>query len=96
MKNSGKKKYKVIYHKLVEDDVSKIDRNSVRKIYEAITNRLVLSPEIYGLPLHGTLKKYWKFRVRDYRVIYLIENKTILVKVIAHRKDVYEIMSRRI
>lgn len=96
MKNSGKEKYKIIYHKSVEDDISKIDKNFVEKIYFSIINKLILAPEIYGLPLHGTLKKYRKFRVGDYRVIYLIENKTIIVKVIGHRKDVYEIIVRRV
>lgn len=94
MKNSGKEKYKIIYHKSVEDDVSKIDKSFVKKIYSGITDKLALAPEIYGLPLRGTLKKYRKFRVEDYRVIYSIENKTIIIKIIGHRKDVYEIMSR--
>ncbi|HEY4505403.1 MAG TPA: type II toxin-antitoxin system RelE/ParE family toxin [Candidatus Paceibacterota bacterium] len=96
MKNSGKEKYEVFYHKLVKDDILKIDQQMLRKIYAAIISKLVLAPNIYGLPLHGVLKKYWKFRVSDYRIIYLIENKRILIKIIGHRKDVYNTINRRI
>jgi len=96
MKNSGKGKYEVFYHKLVERNISKIDQNMLKKIYNTITNKLVLAPNIYGVPLHGVLKKYWKFKVSDYRIIYLIENKKILIKIIGHRKDVYSVISRRI
>lgn len=42
--------------------------------------------------LTGNLKNYWSYRIRDYRIIYEIENKRLLVFIekIAHRKESYQ------
>ena len=38
----------------------------------------------------------WELRVGEYRVIYLIRNKEVLVMLIAHRKDVYQLAQKRV
>lgn len=43
-------------------------------------------------PLKGDLAGYWRYRVGDWRIVYRISDaeQTVLVTVIAHRRDVYE------
>ena len=62
---------------------------------KAIEQRLTTSPHEYGQPLRKTLKGYWKLRVGDYRVVYRVEKKTVVVLGIRHRKDVYEEITER-
>ena len=42
--------------------------------------------------LTGNLKNYWSYRIRDYRILYEIKNKRLLVFIekIAHRKESYQ------
>ena len=49
-----------------------------------------------GKALKGELKGYWSYRVGQYRMIYVIKNKEVIVEVlrIHHRKEVYEKMRR--
>lgn len=43
-------------------------------------------------PLKGDLAGYYRYRIGNYRVIYLINDKTnqVLVNTITHRREVYE------
>jgi mRNA interferase RelE/StbE len=50
---------------------------------------------MYGKPLQRTLKGYWKLRVGNYRVVYRISRRDILIFGIIHRKDVYKRVKRR-
>lgn len=87
---------RVVYHPLVaRHDIPRLDRNAAKRIRKAIEEKLVSHPEIYGLPLRGTLKQYWKLRVDDYRVVYGIKSKIVFIFVIANRKEVYKLADRR-
>lgn len=49
-------------------------------------------PRQLGVPLRGTqFEDLWRYRVGDYRIIVRLEDahRTILVLIIAHRRDVY-------
>lgn len=86
----------IVYHPLVvKNDIPKLGAAVSKRIRRAIETKLVLRPEIYGLPLRGSLKKYWKLRVGDYRVVYEIANDQVRILVIAHRKDVYNLAGSR-
>jgi mRNA interferase RelE/StbE len=43
-------------------------------------------------PLKGDFAGYYRYRIGDYRVIYLVDEETnqILVNTIAHRREVYQ------
>ena len=49
-------------------------------------------PTSFGKALRGDLKVFWRYRVRDYRILCRIEHHRVIVVVIAvgHRSTVYE------
>lgn len=48
-------------------------------------------PAQFGKPLRGELKGFWRYRVRDYRLLCRLEKKVLIVVVVAvgHRSTVY-------
>ena len=50
------------------------------------------NPRSIGEALQGELKKFWKYRVGDYRLICSIEDKivTVLVLRVDHRRQIYK------
>jgi len=88
--------YKLIYHSDVKRiDLQIIDRKNKFMIKKAIEERLTTHPEIYGKPLQRTLKGYWGLRVGDYRVVFRILEKKILILGIIHRKSIYKQIQKR-
>ena len=83
--------YKVVYLDSVEKDLEKLDKPLVKKILNKIENYLAQDPKKLGKPLKGQFEGYWRFRFGDYRVIYKIAEKEILILVlrIGHRKSIY-------
>jgi mRNA interferase RelE/StbE len=89
--------YAFKYHPSVKtDDLPLLNTDIKLRIKNAIETRLSSAPHEYGTPLRKTLKGYWKLRVGDYRVVYLIEDQSVLIIGIRHRKEVYRLMERRI
>jgi mRNA interferase RelE/StbE len=87
--------YSLRYHPLVKsEDLPKIDNKTKETIKKAIETRLITAPQNYGEPLRKTLKGYWKLRVGDYRVVFKVQAKEILILAIIHRKYVYGIAEK--
>ncbi len=81
--------YKPVYHPEIPDDLAAIPANLKERIRKAIETRLCVDPVNYGLPLRKSLQSYRKLRVGDYRVIYRIHGKEVIILKIGHRRDVY-------
>ena len=83
--------YSVEYAEGVEKDLAKLDKPLRAKIINKIENYLAKDPEGLGKPLTGAFKGFWRYRFDDYRIIYRIKHKEILISVfrIGHRKNVY-------
>jgi len=83
--------YKVAYLDSVEEDLKKLDKATARKILNRIETYLAQDPKELGKPLRGEFQGYWRYRWGDYRVIYKISEREILILVlrISNRKDVY-------
>ena len=60
------------------------------------TRRGVTEPDVFGIPLRRSLKGHRKLRVGDYRIVFRIEKKTVLILAILHRSVVYQRTSRRV
>ena len=89
--------YTLKYHQAVRtDDIPLLNADIKSRIRTAIEMRLSVVPYEYGEPLRKTLKGYWKLRVGDYRVVFLIEDQDVLIIGIWHRKEVYRLMKKRI
>ena len=60
-------------------------------VYEFITGPLLENPQRVGKPLSAPLAPTYSARRGDYRVLYLIDDAALTVKVIAisHRADAY-------
>lgn len=79
--------YKVHHRPEVYDhDFPNIPRNIQVRIIRAIEQRLMTNPTGYGTRLAQSLRGLWKIRVGDYRIVYEIEEKTVTVWAIRHRK----------
>jgi mRNA interferase RelE/StbE len=82
--------YNLLYHPEIPEDLSGLPKNIRSRISKAIEQRLLQDPLKYGEPLRRSLKGYRKLRVGDYRVIYRIQHKNIIVLKIGNRKEVYD------
>lgn len=92
--------WKIIYHKDVDDDLKSVGPAAARRIILTINEKLTKAPEKFGTPLSNNLKNFRKLRIGDFRVVYQIRNKEIIVFVLAvgPRKDkqIYRSASKRI
>jgi len=87
----------IVYHPLVvRHDIPGLDRRVAKSLKSIIERKLGTGPEIYGLPLRGTLGGYWKLRWGDWRVVYLIATSEVRIVLIANRKEVYRLAQRRL
>lgn len=75
-------------------DLKKLDRTIQREILDYMDNRIATakSPRNFGKPLRDSKYGLWRYRVRDYRIICELQEKRLVVLVVAvgHRSTVYE------
>lgn len=89
--------FEVVYHPNVKKiDLPKLDSRSRTMIKRAIEERLTTRPELFGRPLRGSLKGYWKLRVGGYRIVFKLLGDKILVLAIVDRKTVDLQSERRV
>ena len=83
--------YSVSYADQVEKDLAKLDKPLRKKILDRIEGYLAKDPQGLGKPLTGIFKGFWRYRFDDYRIIYRIASKEVLITVfrIGHRKNIY-------
>lgn len=89
--------YRIVYHSGVHGDLDGVPANIETRIRSAIEKRLKTAPAQYGERLTADLKGFWKLRVGDYRVVFEIDESSLVVTVwgIQHRKGVYPAMVKR-
>jgi mRNA interferase RelE/StbE len=88
--------YSLAYHALVvREDIPALDAVWRQRIKRAIEEKLTSSPDLFGLPLRRSLKGYRKLRVGDYRIVFRIEKKTVLIMAMLHRSTIYHVVGRR-
>jgi mRNA interferase RelE/StbE len=82
--------YTLLYHsKVVKDDIQKLNGKWKKQIKNAIEQKLSSAPLLYGAPLRKNLHGLYKLRVQDYRVIYRVDETTVQIIAIQHRREVY-------
>lgn len=82
--------YRIEYlESVVREDIPKLG-SAKNRVKKAIEEKLTRNPVEFGKPLRYSLKGCRRLRVGDYRVIYTIDGKTVLIVKIGHRKEIYE------
>jgi mRNA interferase RelE/StbE len=73
--------------------LSKLDKNSQRRIFSFLKKRLALrdDPRELGKKLTGTLADLWRYRVGDHRLVCELRDEQLLVLIVrvGHRKEIY-------
>ncbi len=82
--------FRVEYAKSVTKDLKSLPKQLRARALNVAEDILARDP-YQGRPLAGPYKGLYRFRVGDYRIVYSIEKKRLVVLVlrIRHRKDVY-------
>lgn len=82
--------YQIIIEKTAQKEILKINRSHQITITQEIS-LLADKPRPSGcIKLKG--REAWRIRIGDYRVIYEINDKVLIIKVVtvSHRRDVYK------
>ena len=82
--------FQVILGKKVLSALSRLTATEQTRILQKIQAILTVNPYPHGHnPLRLTGIAGYRLRVGDYRVLYTIEKKVVVIRVLAHRKEVY-------
>ena len=81
--------FDITYKKSVSKDLASLDKTEARRILDKIDKDLVTRADSYPV-LKGPFAGLRKFRVGDYRVIFVILGTQVLVLRIGHRREIYE------
>jgi mRNA interferase RelE/StbE len=75
--------WSILYHPHVEEDLESVGPSAAKRIVRAIDSKLTRAPLQFGSPLSGNLADFRKLRIGDYRVVYQVKEKKVLIYVLA-------------
>lgn len=81
--------YNITFKKSVFKDLSRLPKQEALKILDKIDQELPQNADKFPM-LRGKFKGMRRFRVGDYRIIFIILDKDVVILRIYHRKDVYK------
>jgi len=91
--------WSLLYHPGVEGDLESVGPSAARRIMRAIDSKLTEAPLQFGAPLSGNLANFRKLRIGDYRVVYQVRKREIMVFVLAvgprRDKEIYQAALKR-
>ncbi len=84
-------KYRVLYHRNIKKDLQKLNKKTIDSFFKIIREKISNDPYC-GNRLKGKYNNLWKYRLGDYRIIYIIRTGElkILILRIRHRGYVYD------
>jgi len=93
-------KWEIIYHKDVDEDLKRVGSSAARRIVKTINTKLAWEPDKFGAPLSHHLRNFRKLRIGDFRVVYQVLQKKVIVFVLAvgprRDKEIYRSASDRL
>jgi len=81
--------FKIAYKKSVQRDLKKLSKAEVKRVLDQIEKDLSKDADMFPV-LKRKFAGLRKYRVGDYRVVFAIIDKDVLVLRIRHRKEVYK------
>ncbi len=83
------------FTKAAADDLYELQIALADRIVDKITHYCSTSkPMTFAIALHGDLKSHYRFRIGEYRAIFILEKPghitVCVVERVKHRKEVYE------
>jgi mRNA interferase RelE/StbE len=82
-------KYRLIYTRRSERDLSKLDPNTKDRIGKALL-RYAEDPLRFAEKLSDPILGEYRFRIGDYRVIFDIQEDEIIILRVGHRREIYK------
>lgn len=79
--------YRIVYKKSVHRDLKKIGKVQASHVLDQIEKDLIEHPDSFPT-LKGPFAGLRKYRIGDYRVIYVMLGEEIVILRIGHRRDV--------
>ena len=72
-------------------DLEKLDKLVALKVLKKVTWFSKNFEQLVSKSLSGEFKGTYKLRVGDWRVVYTVEGKTIIIQFVGHRREIYKI-----
>ena len=86
--------YKLVLSNRARKQLKKMDRLVSVMLLDELLNKYdgLENPRQHGKALKGELKKYWRYRIGNYRIICDIQDDKMIVLTleIGHRKEIYQ------
>ena len=82
--------YSIVYRTRAIEEFKSIDPSTARQILKSVESKLSSHPTQFGKPLRNELRNIRVLRVGDWRILFTIAAKEVLVMTIRHRKNGYE------
>ncbi|MFN4212524.1 MAG: type II toxin-antitoxin system RelE family toxin [Microgenomates group bacterium] len=80
--------YQLIFTKNARDDIEKLDRLAKKRLGKKLL-QFQKNPLLYARRLTSSIIGEYRFRVGDYRVVFDIKGKKIVILRIVHRREIY-------
>jgi len=80
--------FNILYKKSVQRDLKKLTKAEAKRILDQLEKELSENADAFPM-LRGRFTGLRKYRVGDFRVVYAIIEKDVIVLRIRHRKEVY-------
>ena len=81
--------YKIVITQRAVKDISKLDKKMKERIAEKL-HLVAQNPVLYSKKLTNPKIGTYRLRIGEYRVIFDLENSTMIVLRIGHRKEIYQ------
>jgi mRNA-degrading endonuclease RelE of RelBE toxin-antitoxin system len=83
-----KKKFELVFAREFLKRLKGVDKQAQIRILREL--KILEEQPFVGKRLSGRLKDLMSFRAGDYRIIYQLSEKKIIVRTLGHRKKIYE------
>ncbi len=80
--------YKLVYTKKACDDIRKLDQLAQKRLAKKL-EVFSQAPLEYAKKNHDPLLGAYRFRVGDYRIIFDLHGKEIVILKVGHRREIY-------